>query len=171
MRDDGFCYEESDDERTFGDELIPDCEREYFQDEAVPDFTILEYVAEFHSVIDACGQVSYYMRMKRNVAENVAKAKIVAAAYQHDLRYYTDQYNEWHAKAEGAFGALSFQAEKLGFEMPLRKNLLNALTLYKDRRKCYKYYLDSRLEKNVAFSPRQLEQEYQKMVRKRLRQN
>ncbi|MBP5647963.1 hypothetical protein J6X04_01580 [Candidatus Saccharibacteria bacterium] len=169
MRNKEYGFEEADDERTWSDELIPDCEREDLQDESNIDLPVLEYVAEFLAMIDACGQVSYYFNMRKFVAANVTKAKNVAAAYQHDLRYYREQLGDWKAKAERSYGILGLKAEKLGYKMPEKRDILNALALHKDRRECYKYYLNNYLEKNKTFSPEELEQKYALRLKKRMK--
>lgn len=168
---DEYRIEELDDERTLYGNLVQDCERdETVENELDLAFSpILEYVAEFIAVIDACGMVSYFMNMKRCVEQNVSKAKDVAAAYQHDLRYYTKQYNDWRFKARRSFNALVFQAQQLGYEMPDQNDLLNGLTLYEGRRDCYKYYLNSYLKKNATFSPMELEKKYHNRLKKRLK--
>ena len=171
--DDGWRFEENDDERTWGNELTPDCEEVPFDNELpFPEQEIspvLEYVAEFKALIDACGCVSYYFNMKKYVAAEVSKAKIVAAAYSHDLRYYEDQLSEWKVKADIAFGALAVQAARLGYTMPKKKLFLNMLALYKDRREAYKGYLQTCLKKDQALSPIGLELKYQKLLRKRMK--
>lgn len=101
---------------------------------------VLEYVAEFKALIKACGWVSYYWNMKAFVAAKVKKAEDIAAAYQHDARYYNEQYKEWREKANRSYCILGLHAGKLGYSMPEQRDFLNSLTLYKDRRECYKYY-------------------------------
>ena len=173
LPNDNGRFEESDDERTWngGDELEQDCEKpEASKPEVSADLAILEYVAEFRALIVACGQVSYYYNMKMLVRANVAKAKTVAAAYQHDLRYYTEACEEWRAKAYRSFKVLKMHAEKLGYQMPDNlPNFLNSLALYKKRRECYKYYLDRYLDKNMTFSPAELEEKYFLRLQRRLR--
>ncbi|MBQ6414602.1 hypothetical protein IJI28_03220 [Candidatus Saccharibacteria bacterium] len=166
MRDD-FSFEEMDDARTFNGELVPDCEAIPVVDEVIS--PVIEYVAQFKALIDDCGWVSYHFNMRKYLAAKVNKAKIVASAYQHDLAYYIDQLNEWRTKAEIAFGALSVQAARLGYTMPERKLFLNMLTLYSDRRKAYKGYLQTCLKKKEARSPERLEADYQKLLEKRLK--
>lgn len=161
--------EEADDERTFGDELIPDCEKGPFSYEDEVSLPVLEYLGEFKALIDACGQVSYYYNMKKFVGAGANKAKLIASAYHHDLRYYNDQLIEWRVKAERSFAVLSLHAAKFGYEMPARKEFLNALALYEDRRNAYKGYLDTCLKGNKTLSPAELEDKYQRRLRKRLK--
>lgn len=176
-----YKIEEADDPRTWTDELVPDCERSDeptsesangapSDDDVFGDLLITEYVGEFRALIDACGQVSYYMNMVKFVQGDVAKAKKVAAAYQHDLRYYKEQYNEWRVKALRSFDALGVHAAPLGHSMPSDKKVfLNNLVLHKDRRECYKYYLDGYFPKGITFSPTELEKKYAERIKKRLK--
>lgn len=167
MRDDGFSYEELDDERTINGELVPDCDSTSVPEEVSP--SIIEYVAQYKALIDACGQVSYYFNMRKYLAAEVNKVKIIASAYQHDLAYYNDQLKDWKAKAEIAFGALAFQADRLGYSLPEKKSYLNMLTLYKDRRDAYKDYLRTSLKNGKPRSPAKLELDFQKRLKKRLK--
>ena len=130
---------------------------------------LLEYVGEFRALIDACGQVSYFMNMVQFVQSDVAKAKKVAAAYQHDLRYYREQYDEWRVKAKRSYAVLGSHAAPLGYKMPEMRSFLNNLTLHKDRRECYKYYLDGYFPKGETFSPDELEKKYEGRLKKRLK--
>ena len=68
MKDDGFRFEEADDERTWGDGLVPDCEKVEASKQVEPSLPVLEYSGEFKALIDACGQVSYFYNMKRFVS-------------------------------------------------------------------------------------------------------
>ena len=120
MRDDGFRFEERDDERTWNGELKPDCEREILPQQQLWTLSEIEYLTEFKSVIDACGQVSYFMNMEKFFRAEVNKVKNVAAAYQHNLWYYRDQYNEWRVKAERAYMILQTKANDLGIELPAK---------------------------------------------------
>ncbi|MBO7560523.1 hypothetical protein J6T21_00570 [Candidatus Saccharibacteria bacterium] len=171
-KDDGYSFEEKDDSRTWTDELVQDCDRTPFVEEEELPLPVLEYLGEFKALIDACGQVSYYFNMRNFVRAGVNKAKIVAASYQHDLRYYNDQLNEWRVKAGRSFAVLSLHASKFGFEMPKTReeenDFLNNLAVKKDRRKAYKGYLDSCLKKEKVLSPQQLEAKFQQMLQKRL---
>lgn len=167
MRDDGFSYEELDDERTINGELAQDCNSVSASEEIGP--SAIEYVAQFKALIDACGQVSYYFNMRKYLAAEVNKVKIIASAYQHDLAYYNDQLNDWKTKAEIAFGALAFQANRLGYSLPEKKSYLNMLTLYKDRRDAYKDYLRTCLKNGELRSPARLESDFQKRLKKRLK--
>ena len=169
MRDDGFRIEEVDDERTIDDTLIPDCEAVPFTDENELSLPVLEYVAEFKALIDACGWVSYYYNMKRFLAANANKAKIVASSYNHDLRYYNDQLNTWREKARRSFDVMSLHAKKFGFIVPNKNDFLNSLTLYKTRRDCYKYYIGRCLKTESIMSPKQLEQKFAERLNKRLK--
>ena len=163
MKDDGFRFEESDDERTWGDGLVPDCEKV----EASKSLPVLEYLAEFKALIDACGQVSYFYNMKKFVGAGVNKAKSIASAYQHDLRYYEDQLAEWRVKAERSFAILNLHAGCFNYEMPKKKAFLNALALYKERRVAYKGYLSTCLKYGRTISPDELEVKYQKRLKRR----
>lgn len=129
---------------------------------------ILEYLGEFKALIDACGMVSYNWRMRENLKAGINKVKIVAASYQHDLKHYDDELTEWRAKANRAFTVLSFQAEKLGYEMPERKVFLNDLAILKDRRKAYKGYLETCIKNSKTLSPAELEAKFQQRLQKRL---
>ena len=174
----GYSFEETDDSRTSSGELVPDCEKiegpsddedilETEADKVLPDLLLIEYVAEFRSLIDACGQTSYYWNMKQFVAERVKKAEDIAAAYQHDARYYTEQYREWAAKAKRSYKILGMHAARLAYKMPEIKGMLNSLTLYKDRRECYRYHLDNCLKRGAALSPEELEKKYEARIAKR----
>jgi hypothetical protein len=165
---DDFKIEETDDERTFGDGLISDCEKGPFSYEDEVSLPVLEYLGEFKALIDACGQVSYYYNMKKFVRAGANKAKSIASAYHHDLRYYNDHLVEWRVKAERSFAVLSLHAAKFGHAMPARKEFLNALALYEDRRRAYKGYLNTCLKGNKTLSPAELENKYQRRLRKRL---
>ena len=171
MREDGYTFEENDDPRTWNDGLIPDCEQlELSEDSA--SLPVLEYLGEFKALIDACGQVSYFFNMRKYVAAGVNKAKIVAAAYQHDLRYYNDQLKEWKVKAERSYGILNMYAGCFGLRLPEaeeKRRLLNLLATSKDRRRAYKEYLDTCLKKNQVLSPEELERKYQLRLHKRFR--
>jgi hypothetical protein len=170
MKDDGFRFEEVDDKRTWGDGLVPDCEKvEASKQQVEPSLPVLEYLAEFKALIDACGQVSYFYNMKKFVGAGVNKAKNVAAAYHHDLRYYSDQLTEWKVKAERSFAILGHYADRFGYKMPVRKNLLNDLTLSEDRRSAYKGYLGTCLKHLRTLSPGELETKYQNRLQKRLK--
>ncbi len=165
---DDYRIEEVDDKRTFGDELVLDCEKGPFSFEDEASAPVLEYLGEFKALIDACGQVSYHYNMKKFVKAGANKAKIIASAYNHDLRYYNDQLIEWRVKAERSYAVLSLHAAKFGYEMPARKEFLNALALYEDRRNAYKGYLNTCLKGNKTLSPSELEDKYQRRLRKRL---
>ena len=180
IKNDDFSFEEKDDPRTSTGELIPDCEKveespvgddilEAQADEILPDLMLLEYVAEFRALINACGWVSYYMNMKNGCIGNVSKIKLVAAAYEHDAKYYTEQYDEWRYKAEQSYVVLSLHAGKLGYSMPNKSDFLNGLTFYKKRRECYKYYLEEYLPKGETFSPAELEKKYNDRLKKQLK--
>lgn len=166
---DDYKIEERDDSRTSGDELILDCEKEPFSYEDEVSLPVLEYLGEFKALIDACGQVSYHYNMKMFVRAGVNKAKNIASAYHHDLRYYNDRLAEWRVKAERSFAVLSHNAAKFGYEMPNKKEFLNALALHEDRRDAYKGYLDTCLKSNKTLSPSELEEKYQRRLRKRLK--
>lgn len=173
MRNDGFSIEERDDKRTLDGSLVPDCEKVPFGEETAP-LPVLEYLGEFKALIDACGQVSYYFNMKKFVAAGVNKAKNIASAYHHDLRYYSDQLNEWKEKARRSFAILGLHASKFGYEMPNStkkeiNNYLNGLVVSKDRRDAYKDYLDTCLDNNKTLSPKQLEAKFQQRLQKRLK--
>ena len=163
MGENGYSFEESDDRRTWTGELVPDCEK------AKTVLPVLEYLGEFKALIDACGQVSYYFNMRRFVYAEVNKAKIVAAAYQHDLRYYNDQLNEWREKARRSFGVLTLHADKFGYKFPDRNDFLNGLTVSKDRREAFKDYLRTLLKREQTLSPDELETKFQKRLQRRLR--
>ena len=166
MKDDGFTFEERDDKRTWGDgELIPDSEK-VFADEPSP---ILEYLGEFKALIDACGLVSYFMNMKRFIAADVNKAKNVAMAYNHELRYYSDQLAEWKEKAKRSYGILSLHADELGYSMPRKSEFLNKLAVSKDRRESYKQYLQTCVKRQKTLSPEVLEAKYQRRLQNRLK--
>ena len=168
MRDD-YRIEEADDERTFGDELVQDCDKQPFV-EAEEEFSlpVLEYLGEFKALIDACGQVSYFWNMERFVSAEVNKAKNIASAYHHDLHYYQDQLREWQVKATRSFDVLSFHASKFGYVMPAKISCLNALTLSEDRRDAYKGYLATCVKKMTTISPQELEKKFAQRFRKRL---
>lgn len=163
-KDNDYIVEERDDPRTTTGELIPDCEKE---DGESFDLPILEYLCEFRALVDACGQVSYYMNMKKCIMEKVSKAVVVAAAYQHDLRYYEEQYNGWRFKARRSYNVLSVHAKKLGYEMPNLSSFLNAMTFSKDRRDAYRDYLDTCLKNSKTISPREMEKKFQLRLKKR----
>ncbi len=178
FKNNGYSFEETDDSRTFSSELIPDCEKvnglpddndilEAEADKVLSDLLPLEYVAEFRSLIDACGQTSYYWNMKQFVVERVKKAEDIAAAYQHDAGYYNEQYREWAAKAKRSYKILGLHAARLAYKMPEMREMLNELTLYKDRRECYRYYLDSCLKTGATLSPEELEKKYAARIEKR----
>ena len=179
MKDDGFKFEEADDPRTWTDELVPDCEREEaeipkeaeqapFKQEVAISLPVLEYLGEFKALIDACGQVSYFLNMREYVKAGVNKAKIVASAYNHDLQYYEDQLAEWRVKARRSFAVLALYMESFGYEkITDRDKFLNELALSKDRRSAYKGYLASCLKNKRALSPAELEAKYQQRLLKR----
>ncbi len=163
---DGFSIEERDDERTISGELTPDCEKPF--EESV-DLPIIEYIGEFKALIDACGQVSYFFNMRNFVSAGVNKAKVVASAYHHDLRYYQDQLDEWRAKARRSFAVLCLHAKKFGFSMPSSENgYLNMLAVSKDRRDSYKGYLTTCLKNSKALSFAELEVKFQVRLKKAL---
>ena len=166
---DDYRIEEADDERTFGDELTQDCNKQPFV-EAEEEFSlpVMEYLGEFKALIDACGQVSYFWNMKRFVSADVNKAKNIASAYHHDLRYYQDQLKEWQVKATRSFDVLSLHASKFDYEMPAKILFLNALTLSEDRRDAYKGYLATCVKNMTTLSPRELEKKFAHRLRKRL---
>ena len=170
MRNEDFSIEEIDDPRTFTGELVPDCEKsdELPFEESANSVTVLEYLGEFKALIDACGQVSYFFNMKKFVKAGVNKAKSIASAYHHDLRYYNDQLAEWKVKAERSFAIVTLHALKLGYRMPEKKHFLNLLTLYETRRKAYKDYLSTCLKNQRPLSPNELEAKYQKRLQKAL---
>ncbi len=164
---DDYSFEEADDERTWDGSLVPDCER---YEEEVANMPVLEYLGEFKALIDACGQVSYFFNMKKFVSAGVNKAKSIASAYHHDLRYYDDQLNEWREKAKRSYAILSLHASGFGYTMPeVRNDFLNSMTVSKDRREAYKYYLDSCLKNNRTLPIQEMEAKYQRRLRKRLK--
>ena len=168
MRDSDYSIEERDDPRTWANELIPDCEKE-IQSAEETELPIIEYLAEFKALIDACGQASYFFNMKKFVAAEVNKAKVVAQAYGHDLRYYEDQLKEWRVKGERSYAVLTHLARRFDYDMPEEKAFLNSLALYSDRRKAYKGYLQTCLKNRKTLSPKKLEAKYQKRLEKRLK--
>lgn len=159
MRDD-YNIEEKDDERTFNNELTPDCENRILP--------VIEYLGEFKALIDACGQVSYHFNMKKFVSADINKAKKIASAYHHDAQYYTQQLNEWRVKARRSYAIVGFHAARLGFQMPNENDFLNSLVISKDRRAAYKGYLDTCLKKEEPLSPCELETKFQCRLKKRL---
>lgn len=168
---DDFSIEEKDDPRTWTDELVQDCEKDEkvpFENDPMP-LPILEYLAEFKALIDACGHVSYFFNMKKFVKANVNKAKAVASAYHHDLRYYQDQLNEWRTKARRSYSVLSIHAGKLGYEMPVEIDWLNQLAFSEDRRSAYKGYLNTCLKNFKIISPKEMEEKFQQRLLKRLK--
>ncbi|MBR3228664.1 hypothetical protein IKF67_00270 [Candidatus Saccharibacteria bacterium] len=168
MREDDFSFEEQDDDRTWGDELIPDCEREEtVEEEVVP--PVLEYLGELKAMIDACGQVSYYYNMRNFIRAEVNKAKVVASAYNHDLLYYKVMYKEWEAKARRSYSILGLHAAKFGYKMPPENDFLNSLALSKDRREAYKDYLVTCLKNEKTLSPAEMEKKFQKRLQRRLK--
>lgn len=166
IKKDDFSFEERDDERTTTGELVPDCEKPFETVEISP---VLEYLGEFKALIDACGQVSYFMNMENLVKADVNKAKIIASAYQHDLEYYKEQFKEWKEKAKRSFIVLSMHAGKLGYKLPNEKDFLNGLTLMKDRRDAYKDYLSTCLKHEKTLSPFEMEKKFQLRLKKRLK--
>lgn len=170
MKDEDYRFGENDDPRTSGDELIPDSEKEEslpFDEEA--GLPVLEYLGEFKALIDACGQVSYFFNMKKYIEADVNKAKAIASAYQHDLRYYREQLNEWRVKAERSYAILGLHAGRFGFEMPDERTLLNGLAMSPDRRKAYKGYLNTCVKNREVISPTKLEYKYYQLLEKRMR--
>lgn len=169
MRND-YSIEERDDRRTWDDGLVQDCEKAVFFEEEVPNSPVLEYLGEFKALIDACGKVSYYFNMKKFVSAGVNKAKNIASAYHHDLKYYNDQLNEWREKAKRSYAILSLHVDRFGYKMPKAKNdFLNSLTVSKDRREAYKDYLDSCLKNNRTLSIQEMETKFQQRLQKRLK--
>lgn len=166
---DDFKIEEQDDERTWGDELTPDCEKGPFSYDDEMSLPVLEYLGEFKALIDACGQVSYHYNMKKFVSAGANKAKNIASAYHHDLRYYNDQLTEWRVKAERSFAVLSLHAARFGYQMPLKRQFLNALAFYEDRRDAYKGYLSTCLKNYKTLSPSEMEGKYQRRLQKRFK--
>lgn len=167
MEDNENYFEENDDPRTQTGELVEDCKKGSLKKEKKIPESVLEYLGEFKGLIDICGQVSYFYNMSKYVSADVNKAKIVAAAYQHDLEYYNDQLNEWRVKGRIAFGVLGLHARKLGYEMPDQLTFLNDLATSKDRRKAYKGYIDTLMWNAKTLSPTELEAKYQDLLRKR----
>jgi len=169
-REDVELYSIEDFISAYGEDALPpepvEAPRQEAAEQAYP---VLEYLGEFKACIDACGQVSYYWNMKNFVVADVNKAKIVASAYQHDLRYYEDQLREWLEKARRSYSVLKLHAEKFGYNMPKAKEFLNGLTLSKDRRKAFKGYLETYLKKREAPSPAELEEKFQLLLEKRLK--
>lgn len=168
-----FAVEENDDARTWTDELIFDCHNDGeggmpFKNDKPP-MPILEYLAEFKALIDACGKVSYFFNMKKFVKANVNKAKAVASAYNHDLRYYQDQLNEWLVKARRSYAILGLHAAKFGYEMPAENYWLNQMTVSEDRRSAYKGYLQTCLKNKKTLSPTEMEAKFQQRLQKRLK--
>lgn len=152
----------------YGFESLPEREEKKEINDEHLELLILEYVAEFCNLIDICGKISYHMSMIRCVKENITKAKNVAAAYQHDLGYYREQYNSWREKALRSWNVFRQKGAELGYEMPNnKKDFLNNLVFYKDRRRCYKDHLERWLKKGRTFSPKELEEKYLKMLKKR----
>ena len=152
----------------YGFESLPEREEKKEINDEHLELLILEYVAEFCNLIDICGKISYHMSMIRCVKENITKAKNVAAAYQHDLGYYREQYNSWREKALRSWNVFRQKGAELGYEMPNnKKEFLNSLVFYKDRRRCYKDHLERWLKKGQTFSPQELEEKYLKMLKKR----
>lgn len=171
MRDDGY-FEERDDERTLDGSLAPDCERIPFEEEATF-LPVIEYIGEFEALIDACGQVSYYFNMKNFVNAGGKKAKNIASAYHHDIRYYDDQLKDWKEKARRSFAVLKLHASKFDYNMPKTRKeenaFLNALVVSKDRRQAYKGYLETCLKNEKTLSPKQLEAKFQQRLKKSLK--
>lgn len=165
---DNYRIEEKDDPRTWGDELSPDCEE---KEPEIPqeewDVTVLEYLGELKYLIDACGNVSYFWNMKNFTKAGVNKAKMIATAYQHDVRYYDEHLREWRVKAKRSFVVLKTLAGKLGYDMPGQRVLLNDLTLSKDKRDAYKAYLRTCEKNHVSISFDELEAKYRKRILKR----
>jgi hypothetical protein len=165
IKDDGFRFEETDDPRTFSGSLVPDCEN---TQDAGSNLPVLEYISEFRALIDACGQVSYFYHMRLFVAAELKKAKEIASEYNHSFRYYDEQLKDWRAKATKKFVVLKFHGNRLGYSFPEQKSFLNELALSKDRRDAYKGYLNTCLKKQKTFSPDELENKFQKRLKKRL---
>lgn len=132
---------------------------------------VLEYLAEFKALIDACGQISYFNNMRDFKAAGVLKASIVASAYSHPYAYYDDQSREWGVKASRSYAVLKYQAEKLGFEIPAEDDLLKMLTYKKDRREAYTGYLNTCLKNDKAWSPAELEEKFQNRLKKRMKKD
>lgn len=166
---DDYRFEERDDERTFGNELIPDLEKiekEKIQ-KAKAYRKAFDYVSTFEKLIKACGQVSYYNSMQYNVRRNVTKPTEVAARYNCSVSYYMKKHNDWVAEAEKQFDILKYQASLIGYDIEDEKKVfLGDLQLSDDRRKCYKYYLNQ-FTKGKLFSPDELEYKYIQRIMKR----
>lgn len=173
LRDKDFCIEEQDDKRTWGDELVPDCEKgsEASFGEDTELLPVLEYLGEFKALIDACGNASYYFNMKKFVKADVNKAKRIASYYNHDLKYYDDQLKEWRVKAERSYLILDQLASRFNYAMPEKKAFLNSLALSYDRRKAYKDYLLVAQRNLKTISPSELEAKFQKRILRRMQNN
>lgn len=162
MKEEDFRFDEADDPRTWGEELVPDCEKN-------KNLPVLEYLSGFRALINACGQVSYFYNMRLSVAVGVNKAaRVIAPAYHHNFRYYDDKLKDWRAKAKKSFIILEFHGKKLGYYFSEQTSFLNSLALSKDRREAYKGYLDTCFKQHKALSPNEMEEKFQKRLQKRL---
>jgi len=159
-----------DKDSVFEEEKLDEWDRVYIPDEHKTFDFSLEYLAQFGDLINACGQVSYFLNMKKCLDAQVRKAINVAASYNHDKRYYAEQLDEWRWKAKRSLGILKFKAQKAGVEFDISKfgddnGFLNMPAISKDRRKNYKGYLD----RSHTLSPVELEARYQKLLQKRMK--
>ncbi|MBR2658385.1 hypothetical protein IKD57_00610 [Candidatus Saccharibacteria bacterium] len=163
--------EESDDERTLSDsnEITEDCnvkkkevENENF---GLP---VMEYLSALAKFVDTCGQLSYFWNMKNNMSAKVDKVLNIADEYNHTNDYYNKQHAEWKAKAEKAYIKLEFFASIIGYEMPEQKKYINLMALSKDRRECYRYYLERCLKNKETLPPDEFEKLFERRLSKRL---
>ena len=179
-----YAFEERDDERTWDESLVPDCEKKVEKEvekkkkskktrkEIIDemDSSALEYVCALKILIDASGKVSYYTHMLEGNRLGVSKMIIVASAYGHELKYYAEQMKDWKYKQSEAFVRVNDLGKVLGYKDYLKsKNAIFAHLFEEDRRKNYKGYLENALRRGKTLSLAELEEKYENLLKKRLK--
>lgn len=184
--DEEYDIEEADDERTIMSQIIEYAETVTYKRKLAAEEVaelekkatrIFSYYGDLKAIIDACGKVSYYWNMKHGLKGNVQQMKMIASAYQHDLKYYEKMLNEWRWKAKRALATFKIQAHALNItvnpESEFKKALewddqfLRQLAISDDRRKCYKDYIASYALKVEVLSVEKLEELYQDRLTRR----
>lgn len=164
--DSDWKIEEFDDPRTWGDELVPDCERTI---EAPAELPITQYIDTFLALIDVSGQVSYYRKMKDALASNISTAKIISSAYNYSIKDLEHKLNLWIEKSLCLYERLRLYAGELCFALPRgngKYEFLDSLEASRERRKAYKGYLRTCRKNDDVLSPTELEEKFQRRSRK-----
>lgn len=136
--------------------------------DSVTNNTVVEYLGNFKSLLDACGQIACYANKRRFLKVGVNNRRFTVSSNRSCRDYYGEKRDEWHKKAEEAYDDFCVNAGELGYEVPDKEKYLDGMLSSKERRDAYKCYLNTCIKNNKALSPEEMEKKFQHRMQRHL---